>query len=112
MAKRSFDTVRIRLSQNLRSGSLLPVKVLCVRRDNSRGTKVLSVYRIVYTALSLPPPPPTINFILIVPMQLWVILIGIVRRFVPFPLGIWGRMWSLILYRFLSIAFSSTFKIN
>ena len=58
MAKRSFDTMKIRLSQNVRSGILSPVKVLCVRRENSRGIKVLSVYildgRIVYMGLSLP----------------------------------------------------------
>ena len=70
MAKRSFDTVRISLSQNLRSGILSPVKVICVRRENSRGIKVLSMYilndRIVYTGLS---PHTTINFILIVPRQ-------------------------------------------
>ena len=29
MAQRSFDTVRIRLSQNLQSGILSQVKVLC-----------------------------------------------------------------------------------
>ena len=61
MAKRSFGTLRVRLSQNLRSGIFVtsPVKVLCVRRENSRGIKVLSVYilngRVVYTGLSPPP---------------------------------------------------------
>ena len=56
MAKRSFGTVRIRLSQNLRSGIFVTSKLLCVRRENSRGIKVLSVYilngRVVYTSLS------------------------------------------------------------
>ena len=38
MAKRSFDTVRIRLSQNLRSEILSQVKVLC-------EGKILVAYR-------------------------------------------------------------------
>ena len=70
MAKRSFDTVRIRLSQNLRRGIFVTSKkAMC--RENSGGIKVLSVYIlnswIVYTVLSPPPPHPNIDFILIVP---------------------------------------------
>ena len=69
MAKRSFDTVRIRLSHNLRSGIFgTNKKAMC--RENSRGIKVLSVYilngGIVYSGLS---PHLTINFILIVSRQ-------------------------------------------
>ena len=54
MAKRSFDKVRIRLSQNLRSGIFVTTKS-AMRRENYRGINVLSVYvlsdRIVYTGL-------------------------------------------------------------
>ena len=46
MAKRSFDTVRIRLRQNLRSGIFVTSKS-AMRRENSRGIKVLSVYILI-----------------------------------------------------------------
>ena len=53
MAKRSFDTVRSRLSQNLRSGIFVTSKsAMCQKGKYSRDLKVLSVYilnsRIVY----------------------------------------------------------------
>ena len=55
MAKTSFDTVRIRLSQNLRSGIFVTSKNATCQTEKSRGIKVLSVYilngRIVYTGL-------------------------------------------------------------
>ena len=58
MAKGSFDTVRIRLSQNLRSGIFVTSKS-AMWRENSHGWKVLSVYifngRIVYTGVSPQP---------------------------------------------------------
>ena len=55
MAKRNFDTVRIRLSQNLQSEIFVTSK-RAMWRENSRGIKGLSLYirngRIVYTGLS------------------------------------------------------------
>ena len=59
MAKKSFGTVRIRLSQNLRSGIFVTSKSAMCQKGNSHGVK-LSVYilngRVVYTGLSPPPP--------------------------------------------------------
>ena len=58
MAKRRFDTAKIRLRQNLRSGIFVTSKMLCARRENPHGIKIMSVYilngRIVYTALRPP----------------------------------------------------------
>ena len=53
MAKRSFDTVKIRVSKNLRSRIFVTSKIAMCQKGNSRGIKVLSVYilsgRFVYT---------------------------------------------------------------
>ena len=81
MAKRSFDTVRLRLNQNLRCGIFVTSKNACDRRENSRGIKVLSVYilndRIVHTGLSPSPlPPPTPPLILYWSFQDGVSVVG------------------------------------
>ena len=92
----------IRLSQNLWSGIFVTSKnAMCQKGKFSwhKGS-VLSVNilngRIVYTGLSPPTPP----LILYWSFQGSVTIAGnsncIVRLFVPFPTGVWDRMWNSI----------------